>query len=144
MTLATCHPQDGPHAAAVFFVAEHPSDLERTLPEGKSALHLYFFSEPHTHHGRDLAENPLASATIYPQVNVWQEIRGLQLHGRAEITPPGTAWQHAWRLYRNKFPFVRALKSVVVRNTLYLFIPTWIRLVDNSQGFGHKREWVLR
>jgi uncharacterized protein YhbP (UPF0306 family) len=38
---------------------------------------------------------------------------------------------------------VASLKSVVAKNQMYVFVPSWIRLVDNSQGFGFKKEWQL-
>jgi len=32
---------------------------------------------------------------------------------------------------------------IVQRNALYVFSPTWVRLVDNRRGFGFKQEWDL-
>jgi uncharacterized protein YhbP (UPF0306 family) len=52
-------------------------------------------------------------------------------------------WDHAWELYVAKFPFVMELKAIVERNTLYAFIPSWVRQVDNRRGFGFKQEWSL-
>ena len=40
-------------------------------------------------------------------------------------------------------PFVAALKPLIARNQLYVFTPTWLRLVDNRRGFGYKQEWTL-
>ena len=36
-----------------------------------------------------------------------------------------------------------ALEELIKVNQLYAFVPGWVRLVDNSQGFGYKREWKL-
>lgn len=143
MTLATYNPQDGPHAAAVYFVAVYPVDLETGLGREQTSLHLYFFSEAKTRHGRDLAQNPRAAAAIYPETRDWREIHGLQLRGKVFQVPAGATWEHAWMAYQAKFPFVSALKPIVMQNNLYLFRPDWIRLVDNRQGFGFKQEWNL-
>jgi uncharacterized protein YhbP (UPF0306 family) len=131
MTLATAGPDSQPHAAAVFFAAG---------PD----LGLYFFSEAHSQHAQDLRENPQAAISIYPQCNDWREIRGLQMRGPAHPLDPGAAWDTGWELYTQKFPFVNALKMIVQKNSLYVFSPEWIRLVDNRRGFGHKKEWTFR
>jgi flavin prenyltransferase len=127
MTLAT-HGRDGePHAAPVYFAAEG----ERSF---------YFFSDPASQHGQDLAVEPRAAAALHPLVAGWQEIRGLQLRGTVRAVPPGEEWERAWQLYQAKFPFVEKLKAAVAANQLYAFTPDWIRLVDNRKGFGYKEE----
>ena len=128
MTLATSGPLGEPHAAPVYFAA------------GGDELRFYFFSDPASQHGRDLASNPLAAASIHPLVSGWREIRGLQMRGEARLIPPGEEWLEAWQLYQAKFPFVAQLKAVVEQSGLYVFIPRWIRLVDNRREFGFKEE----
>jgi uncharacterized protein YhbP (UPF0306 family) len=130
MTLATTGSDGEPHAAPVYFAAG----------EG---LHLFFFSAARSQHSQDLARDPRAAAAIYPPDPGWQELRGLQLRGRVQVVPPGPAWQSAWEVYLARFPFVRALQAEVTRDQLYVFIPAWVRLVDNRQGFGFKQEWHL-
>ena len=129
LTLATAGPDGLPHAAPVYFAA-------RLEP-----LALYFFSDPDSQHGRDLAHNPQAAAAIYPQCFDWQELRGLQLRGSVLPLLPGSDWEAAWSAYRVKFPFVEKLREIVARNRFYVFTPTWMRLVDNRRGFGFKEEW---
>ena len=130
MSLATVGADGYPHAAPVYFVAD--GDLQ-----------LYFFSIEGSQHARDTAASPEAAVALYPDCFGWQEIRGLQMHGRVRKVEPGPAWQRAWELYRVKFPFVAGMEAEVKRNTLYVFIPRWVRLVDNRQGFGFKQEWTL-
>jgi uncharacterized protein YhbP (UPF0306 family) len=130
MTLATSGPDGTPQAAPVYFASS---------PD----LRLYFFSDPDSQHSRHLAENPRAAAAIYPECHDWQDIRGLQLHGEVRPVLPGPEWDAAWGLYAAKFPFVSELRAVVERNALYVFIPHWVRLVDNRRGFGFKQEWTL-
>jgi flavin prenyltransferase len=130
MTLATSGPAGEPHAAPVYFAAS-------------AEQHLYFFSETNTQHSQDLQANPQAAIAIHPIVQQWTDIRGLQLRGRVQVVPTGPAWEHAWQLYLEKFPFVVALKAELERNTLYEFIPAWVRMVDNRRGFGYKEEKTL-
>ena len=130
MTLATSGADGSPHAASVYFAADQN-------------LRLYFFSDPASLHGRHLPENPYAAGAIYPECHDWRDIRGLQLHGRVYPVLPGPEWDAAWELYAAKFPFVSELRSEVEKNSLYAFVPGWVRLVDNRRGFGFKQEWDL-
>ena len=130
MTLATAAAGGTPHAAPVYFAAD-------------DSLAFYFFSEPDSLHSRHLQLNPQAAAAIYPECFHWQEIRGLQMHGRVITVPQGPDWQAAWRCYVDKFHYVAGLGEVVGRSTLYAFQPGWIRMVDNRRGFGFKQEWAL-
>jgi uncharacterized protein YhbP (UPF0306 family) len=130
MTLATCGADGEPHAADVYFAADQ-------------ALRLYFFSDPESQHGQDLAVRSRAAVTFHPECRDWQDIQGLQMRGEVSRVETGPEWETAWELYQGKFPFVSDLKDIVARNTLYVFIPGWVRLVDNQQGFGFKQEWTL-
>jgi uncharacterized protein YhbP (UPF0306 family) len=130
MTLATIGAEGQPHAAAVYFAADQ-------------ALHFHFFSDPHSQHGQHINLNPRAAAAIYPECFDWQDIRGLQMHGKVFQLEDGHKWEDAWQIYQQKFPFAAGMKDIVARNRLYAFIPVWMRLVDNRQGFGFKQEWHL-
>lgn len=129
MSLATSGIEGEPHAAAVYFSASPDLDF-------------YFLSESSSQHCRDLAVNPLAAVTIQAEYNRWQDIRGLQMRGRVKKIKSGEAWQGGWETYRQKFPFVNGLASLLLRHHLYVFNPTWIRLVDNRRSFGFKQEWT--
>jgi uncharacterized protein YhbP (UPF0306 family) len=130
MTLATCGNDGEPHAAAVYFASGDD-------------LHLYFFSDPHSQHAQDLACNPRAAVSFYPFTSDWQDIRGLQMHGEVLQVEPGSQWQVGWQIYSAKFPFVIGLEALVAQNMLYVFIPGWVRLVDNRRSFGFKQEWTF-
>ena len=134
MTLATASPDGGPHAAPVYFAAQPPGDAA-------TAPHFYFFSDPRSLHGQHLVQNPRSAAALYPPCFDWQDIRGVQMGGLAAPVGAGEEWNTAWELYKTKFPFVAGMKAIVARNLLYGFAPSWIRLVDNRQGFGFKQEW---
>jgi uncharacterized protein YhbP (UPF0306 family) len=131
MTLATCGPSGEPHAAAVYFACD-------------DRLNFYFFSNPESQHVQDLVRDSHAAVSIHPECSDWQDIRGLQIRGKVEKLERGSDWDRAWELYVAKFPFVAGLGPVVASNEFYRFTPLWVRLVDNRQGFGHKREWRIR
>lgn len=130
MTLATVGSDGEPHAAAVYFAVDE-------------ALHLYYFSETGSQHAQDTAHDPRAAVAIHADMANWQEIHGLQIRGLVRAVSSRPEWQAAWQLYREKFPFVVDLEEVITANQMYAFSPTWIRLVDNRQGFGNKREWEV-
>ena len=131
MTLATSGAGGEPHAAAVYFAADED-------------IRLYFFSDPESQHGQDLLRDQRAAVSCYPQTQDWQEIRGVQMRGQVQRVKPDSELEVAWGVYTTKFPFVRELKSIVAQNSLYVFVPSWVRLVDNTRGFGFKQEWNLR
>ena len=130
MTLATTGVNGISHAAPVYFVADED-------------LQLYFFSDPESQHAQDIAHQAAAAVAFYPECFSWEDIRGVQMRGEVHLVEPGAAWDRAWLLYQSKFPFVSALKEIVAQNAMYVFIPDWIRLVDNQRGFGYKQEWTL-
>lgn len=129
MTLATTGTDGDPHAADVYFAADEE-------------LNLYFFSDPVSQHGVDIARNVSAAVTIHPECQGWEGIYGLQLRGEVRRVKPDMEWDLAWKRYVAKFPFVSELKAVVEQNQLFVFHPHWIRLVDNRRGFGYKEEWI--
>ncbi|NLG98529.1 MAG: UbiX family flavin prenyltransferase [Chloroflexi bacterium] len=129
MTLATTGADGMPHAAPVYFAAD------------QNRQNLYFFSAKDSQHSRDVAGNPRAAVSIHPQVDSWQEIRGLQMRGEVHLVTEDAAWQAAWENYLVKFPFTSGLKDVIAQNALYTFRPQWIRLIDNRREFGYKEEW---
>jgi uncharacterized protein YhbP (UPF0306 family) len=130
MTLATTGVNGETHAAPVYFVADED-------------LQLYFFSVPDSQHAQDVAHRPAAAVAFYPECFSWEDIRGVQMRGEVHQVEPGMDWDRAWKLYQSKFPFVSALKEIVAQNALYVFTPSWVRLVDNQRGFGYKQEWTL-
>ena len=121
LTLATVGPHGEPHAAPVYFAAGPLSQL-------------YFFSESGSEHIQDLQSRPSAAASIHPVVTGYHEIRGLQLRGSVRPVPPGPEWDQAFQLYQAKFPFVAGLKELFAANTLFVFTPRWIRVLDNRRG----------
>jgi len=128
MSLATVGRSGEVHAADVYFA-------------GDEQMNLYYFSDPSSQHSRDIQRDPRAAITIHTNRTSWEQILGVQMRGICtQVTTP-LAWQRAWAVYLEKFPFVQQLSEIINMNQLYGFAPGWIRLVDNSHGFGYKQEW---
>lgn len=138
MTLATIGPQGEPQAAAVFYALDEESNL-------------YFLSSPNSRHSRNLAQEPRVAATVQADGQAWQEIRGLQIQGEAHLVTGVQATARAARIYSKRFDFLTGLlggagngpttlQGPVASSRFYVLHPTWMRLIDNTQGFGHREE----
>jgi uncharacterized protein YhbP (UPF0306 family) len=130
MTLATTSRDGEVHAADVYFACGEQLDL-------------YFFSDAESQHSMDLRGEERAAVTIHADRDRWEEILGLQMRGICSAIPETGKWKSGWDVYLAKFPFVSDLADLIKVNQLYAFSPHWVRLVDNSRGFGFKREWRL-
>jgi hypothetical protein len=142
MTLATMGPDGAPQAAAVFFAADE-------------ALNLYFLSSPSSRHSQNLTREPRVAATVHADGQAWQTIRGLQIEGTAHQVEVVGELAHAARVYAGRFEFLKGLlgasdanvplvlRGPVASSRFYVLRPAWIRLIDNTQGFGHKEELDL-
>ena len=132
LTLATEH-AGAPWANAVFYANE--------------GWTLYFVSDPKTRHVDHLRHNARIAATIQDDHRDWRSIQGIQLEGRcAEITNPVES-ARALAVYAAKFPFIKDLiaapkeiGAAMSTARFHKITPTWIRLIDNTHGFGHKEE----
>lgn len=130
LVLATAGPEGTPHAAAVFYAVA-------------GDLTLYFLSEPKTLHAQHIGDGATVAATIEENNQDWKSIRGLQLHGWAEPCA-GAEEERARTVYAARFPFVAAAETLagpLSRARYYKLTPSWMRLIDNTLGFGHKEEW---
>ena len=128
MTLATVG-KKGISAAAVFY------------SETKQCDYLLFVSSPNSEHIANLESEKKCAVTIQSDGLEWEIIKGLQLKGIVEL-----ADENDWEIYLEKFPYIkenetlaRSLKKV----SLYKFIISWARLIDNSKGFGNREEYQL-
>jgi uncharacterized protein len=140
LTLAT-HGPDGPWAATVFYAHD-------------AGLNLYFISGRTTRHVRDLLANPEVAATVTTDFNDWESIRGLQIAARAERVGKDERYAIT-ELYLKKFPSVAQLQRApqteseekiakgFAASDFFRLRPQTIRLVDNTQRFGHKVEFTL-
>jgi len=129
LSLATLDPDGRPRATPLFFAFDDQACL-------------FFLSERETQHCRNLSRDSSAAASLYPEVADWHEIRGLQIRGFASVVPASER-EPALALYTTRFPFAGELGGIVSLSEIYCLHPTWVRLIDNRQGFGYKREWNL-
>ncbi len=137
LTLATC--RDGePWAATVFYASDE-------------ALRLYFVSDRRTRHAQHMLADPRVALTIDADVDAWSAVRGLQVAGTAApVDDAGRA--RALGYYLAKFASVKALfeaprsadEQAIARRLqhtdFWCVTPGYIRLVDNSRGFGFRLE----
>ena len=103
---------------------------------------LVFLSAPHTRHCQNIKHNPIVSASVQDDYKNWEEIKGIQLQGKAAQLIDTEA---AIDAYSTKFPvtgpdappqIARALDKIgwfaVTVEVLYF--------IDNSKGLGHRVE----
>lgn len=147
LTLATWTPQ-GPQAAPLFYAHAWITDAA-----GETMLCFYFISNPTSNHCLAFETQPTIAAAIYQDGQEWRQIRGLQLEGRARRATPGADAQQATMVYFAKFPFVAAaqtgapdgpleLAGPLAESAFYVIEADWLRLIDNTLGFGHREEQV--
>lgn len=132
LTLATVAEDGRPQAAPLFFAE-------------MDDLSLIFISETKVRHSRNIGRDRRVAATIYADGQQWQSIRGVQLEGEC-VALSGPAADQARAVYLAKYPFIKSdklLAAMIHFVTFYKISPAWLRLVDNSQGFGHKEELRL-
>ena len=112
---------------------------------------LYFVSSDTTRHCQNIAANPQVSVSISGEFTDWGAIKGLQLDGVASLVSNSDR-DAVHAIYIAKFPSLRKLyeapeneqdRQIVARlseSHFYRITPSWVRLIDNSKGFGHKEE----
>ena len=129
-------------SASVFYVSDQK-------------LNIYFISFDESKHIQGILKNKRVSATINQDVSDWMQIKGLQLQGVAYKVPE----QHRKNIlnaYRQKFDSIHQLLDLPKTDdekkiakqfnsiSLFCFEPDWIRLLDNSLGFGSKEEIEIK
>jgi uncharacterized protein YhbP (UPF0306 family) len=110
---------------------------------------FYFFSAPDSRHIMESMESGQASATIYPFVSSWKEIRGIQMSGKIVKITPGLKAVKALRAYVEKYPFTKDFfdpgQELDLKNfgkrfrvRFYRFDPTLVYYLDNKIKFGFR------
>jgi len=109
-----------------------------TVHSGK----LLFLSAPHTRHSQNIENNPIVSASVQDDYKNWEEIKGIQLQGKAVRL---TDTEAAIAAYSKKFPvtgddappqIARALEKI----GWYTVTVRLLYFIDNSKGLGHRVE----
>jgi uncharacterized protein YhbP (UPF0306 family) len=91
------------------------------------------------------------SVSISGEFADWGAIKGLQLDGVADVVSDLDR-DGVIKMYLAKFPSLQRLYGApendqdrlivahLLESHFYRISPKWIRLIDNSKGFGHKEE----
>lgn len=131
-TLATAGGEEGPWAAAVFYVSD--------------GCTLYFLSKPESRHCSNLKRDPRVAATVQADCNDWREIKGVQLEGTVSELA-GEEEARARRLYADKYPFLgkpgtlpAAIVEALARVRWYRLDSARLYFIDNSVAFGRRDE----
>ncbi len=123
LTLATATPGGMPHCSNMFYA--YMADENRFV----------FTSDHHTQHAAQALANPCAAASIVLETRVVGKLQGLQLRGR--VYPlDGKQAADATKAYLKRFPY-----AAVAELHLWAFDPDWMKLTDNTLGFGKKLIW---
>ena len=141
VSLATVGDDGTPWAATVFY-AHLGTDL-------------YWLSEPKTRHSQNLLANGRVAATINEDYRDWQQIKGIQLEGRASEVRGKIELARALAAYLGKYPFVKQflspgqlLQGVQIAGKtfdirLWRLRPERLYYLDNARGFSARQELPL-
>ena len=132
LTLAVVEADGNPYAAALFYAVD-------------DELRFQMVTDPSTRHGRAMVANPSVAGTIQLDRQHWHEIQGIQFRGICRQLE-STERARAWEIYSSRFPFLQQPNAILtrelVKTAMWRIDATWIRLIDNQIGFGHKEEWT--
>ncbi len=134
LTLAYVDDAGLPQACAVFYAVTDSGSL-------------LFLTSPSTDHGAALsAQRPGARVAFTAQADqqTWTTITGVQGRGTCRRVPEADL-DGARDAYFRAFPYVAEdprLAKAVGSAAMWEIRPTWLRVIDNSKGFGHKEEWT--
>jgi uncharacterized protein YhbP (UPF0306 family) len=97
---------------------------------------------------QNIAVNPQVAVSISGECADWKEIKGLQIDGVAGVVSKADR-DGVVEMYFTKFPALKKLHlaseilKLLRESSFYRISPKWIRLIDNSKGFGHKDEMIF-
>lgn len=118
MTLATTV-ADEPYCCNLFYAYD---------PQNQA---LIFTSDNTTHHAEMFAQNSQVAASIVLETRVVGKVQGAQICGRVKPAQEGDKM-----LYIKRFPY-----AIVADLTLWRLEMEYVKLTDNTLGFGKKLIW---
>ena len=114
---------DIPYCANCFYVFD---DANKTL---------VFLSDEKTRHIAEALQNINVGGSIQNGVTTVAKIQGIQFTGEF-INPTEEQAKHFYKTYYKKIPFAKAKPSPIWGIQL-----NWIKMTDNTLGFGKKLIW---
>lgn len=137
LALATETEALGPWIAPVLFA--HDENLNCFFLSGNASLHV-----------QALERSARAAISVYADRQEWREITGVQMRVIGSRVPEPDIHVVAG-IYAAKFPFVAdwlkeqgaapaELVGPLAGSEFWQLRPTWVRLIDNKLGFGHREE----
>lgn len=94
-----------------------------------------FTSDDNTKHAQDALRNTNVAGSVVLETNVVGKIRGIQFRGTME-RPDEELHKQAKKAYLKKFPYAALMKT-----SLWVLHPIYIKMTDNRLGFGKKLIW---
>ena len=119
LNLATVSSEGVPYCAACFYAY----DKERNR--------LIFTSDDATRHAQEMAQNASVACAITLETKVVGKVQGLQICGIAQRGDDEDK-----RHYIKRFPY-----AAVAPLNIWAMEPTFMKLTDNTLGFGKKLIW---
>lgn len=122
LTLATCAGNQ-PWCANCFYVYLKDENC------------FVFTSDDATRHVAEVLENSNVAGSVVLETGVVGKIQGIQFSGIME-RPSKELQSKVKKAYLKKFPF-----SVLMKTSLWVLNPHYIKMTDNRLGFGKKLIW---
>ena len=119
LTLATVSSEGEPYCAACFYAY----DKERNR--------LIFTSDDATRHAQQMLQNSNVAIGITLETRIVGKVQGVQICGKAERGNDNDK-----SVYIKRFPY-----AAVAPLNIWAVEPTFIKLTDNTLGFGKKLIW---
>ena len=119
LTLATVSSEGEPYCAACFYAY----DKERNR--------LIFTSDDATRHAQQMLQNTKVAIGITLETRIVGKVQGAQICGIAERGDDEDK-----RVYIKRFPY-----AAMAPLNIWAVEPTFIKLTDNTLGFGKKLTW---
>lgn len=120
LTLATVSAAGEPYCSNAFYAY----DAARNA--------LIFTSDDATRHASEMRASAVVAASIVLETRIVGRIQGVQICGRAVEGDDNDR-----RVYLKRFPYAAAMAPT----TFWRIEPTFMKLTDNTLGFGKKLIW---
>ncbi|GEM_PF-1562847 len=120
------------HSSLIFYAVAPPN----SLGDHFSPI-LIHASDPRSLHSRQLRLSSAVAASIHHATPKFDEIRGVQMRGKAIMLPTSHfAREAALSIYLARHPLAAATLACGATHQLYGLQLTWAKLTDNRRGFG--------